>query len=161
MAANQERDFVREAADLIVGARSAALAIVAGGLPHAALVTPALGSDGALLLLLSDLSAHTKILKANPACALLITGVATSENPQTAPRVMLGAQARVAERSSARQDYLRIHPYAELYADFADFNFFRVELMLAHYVGGFAAAAALDVAALQNEINARLRVNEG
>ncbi len=73
MAANQEQ-MVRDAAALMLGARSATLATAANGIPHAALVTPALDDDAQPLLLLSDLSTHTAQLRANPACALLFTG---------------------------------------------------------------------------------------
>lgn len=160
MAANQEPDFARAAAALLYGARAGTLATVTPeGLPYAALVTPALGADGVPLLLLSDLSAHTRHLRANAACALLVAGAPAEENPQTAPRLLLSATAQAAgpERRTA---YLHAHPYAELYADFADFHFWALTLKDAHYVGGFAAAAKIPLAALHHEIN-RLQTRAG
>jgi putative heme iron utilization protein len=150
MAANQERDFVAEAGALIRGARTGSLATVNGGAPHVALVTPAPTSDGFLVLLLSTLSAHTRHLQANPHCALLLVGAPTTENPQTAPRVTLTCQAAITPEDRAA--YLHHHPYAALYADFADFNFWRLTVHEAHYVGGFAAASALDIRALRRAI---------
>ena len=93
MAANQERNFAREAAALLRAARSGTLATTQAGRPHAALVTPALGPDGLVLLLLSELSAHTSHLRADPRCALLVTGVAADANPQTTPRLSLRGTA--------------------------------------------------------------------
>jgi putative heme iron utilization protein len=155
MAANQERDFVKEAASLLVAARAGSLATVTpAGLPYLALVTPALDEAGDPLLLLSTLSAHTRHLQANPACALLVVGTPRDENPQTAPRLTISATAKEVDRAAARARYLRIHSYAELYVDFMDFGFWRLVLNDAHYVGGFAAAAQLDIAALRHEINA-------
>jgi len=154
MAANQERSFVREAAVLLAGARAGSLATVADGAPHAALVTPALDERGDVLLLLSDLSAHTKHLRANAAAALLVTGAAASENPQTSPRLLVSGEAAIVADAAARELYLRFHPYAAGYADFTDFHFWKLTLKAAHYVGGFAAAAPLDPAALRHEINA-------
>jgi putative heme iron utilization protein len=153
MAVNQERDFVAEAGALIRGARSGSLATVNAGAPHVALVTPAPAGNG-ILVLLSTLSAHTRHLQANPACALLLVGVPSTENPQTAPRVTLSCQAAVTETAADRAAYLHHHPYAALYADFADFNFWRLTVQEAHYVGGFAAASALNILALQHEIMA-------
>ena len=157
MAANQERNFYSEAASLLATARAGTLATTTpAGLPHAALVTPAPDADGAPLLLLSDLAAHTRNLRANPACALLITGAPVDENPQTAPRLLLSGTARIitdAAAATARELFLRNHPYAGQYAGFADFNLWRVEVNDAHYVGGFAAASRLRLAALQHEIN--------
>lgn len=161
MAANQERNFAREAAALLRAARSGALATVAGGWPHVALVTPALGPDGAVLLLLSDLSAHTRHLRADPRCALLVTGGAAAENPQTVPRLSLRGTARPTESDAARAAYLLHHPYAELYAGFADFHVWTLQPEEAYYVGGFAAAASLPIVALQQEIEAILPNRNG
>jgi len=152
MAANQERGFCAEAAGLLLQARVATLATVVDGAPYAALVTPAVDADGSVLLLLSDLSAHTRHLRANPACALLIAGAPTDANPQTAPRVSLRATAQLEAAPAARARYLHVHPYAEFYSGFADFNFWRLISNHAHFVGGFAAAAELEIAALQHEI---------
>jgi len=149
MAAKQEAsDYIAPAAALILAARSGSLATIApDGTPYAALVTPA-----AFLLLLSDLSTHTTHLRHNPSCALLLTGAATSENPQTTPRVTLTCQAVLENESVAIENFLKFHPYAELYINFADFHLWRLIPKDAHYVGGFAAAARLDIAALQHEI---------
>lgn len=152
MAANQERDFYRQAASLLAGARTGTLATISGGAPHAALVTPALGADGAPILLLSELSAHTRHLRANPACALLITGAPSDENPQTAPRILLSGIAQPTDDPDAANRFLKTHSYAKLYSGFGDFHFWRLIPDGAHYVGGFAAAATLEIAALQHEI---------
>jgi putative heme iron utilization protein len=152
MAATQEgsdKDFYKQARGLLLHARVAALATVSEGMPFAALVTPAFLPDLSPLLLLSELSTHTRQLKGNPACALLVTGEAASENPQTAPRLCLTGNATVIPGGAARAAYLAAHPYAEMYVDFADFAFWRIAVTGAHYIGGFAAAARLDVARLQ------------
>lgn len=161
MAANQERNFVREAAALLQAARSGVLATTQAGWPHAALVTPALGPDGLVLLLLSELSTHTRHLHADPRCALLVTGVAAAENPQTLPRLSLRGTAYPTGGDSARAAYLQRHPYAELYAGFTDFHFWVLKPEEAYYVGGFATAASLQIAALQQEIDTILQNRNG
>jgi putative heme iron utilization protein len=152
MAANQERDFYQEAASLLASARTGTLATISGGVPHAALVTPALGADGAPLLLLSELSAHTRHLRANPACALLITGTPVDENPQTAPRILLSGIAQPTDDPDAATRFLKTHSYANLYFGFSDFHLWRLIASDAHYIGGFAAATTLGIAALQHKI---------
>jgi len=144
-----EQDFYGQARALLLRAKVASLATVQDGLPFAALVTPAFLDDLSPVLLLSQLSTHTRQLQAHAACALLITGEATTENPQTAPRVCLTGTAAIADAAAVRALYLTAHPYAELYVDFADFAFWRITLTGAHYIGGFAAAARLDVARLR------------
>ncbi len=166
MAARQESsdsgDFVMQAADLLHRVRVASFATVtAEGVPHVALVTPALLPDGAILLLLSELSAHTRHLRENPACSLLLVGEATSENLQTAPRITLSGQAAPETDAAAAGIFLKAHPYAALYAGFADFSYWRVNVVRAQYVGGFAAAATLDLAALRRQIFALGRAAAG
>jgi putative heme iron utilization protein len=161
MAANQVQEYCAAAAGLLVAARMGSLATVRAGVPYAALVTPAFGEDGNAILLLSDLSAHTKDLRENPACALLVAGAAAEANPQTAPRVAVRAVAQQTDDAELRRRYLATHPYAARYADFGDFNFWRLILKDAHYVGGFAAAADLEIAALQHEIKSALGEGSG
>lgn len=156
MAANQEPSRLAAAATLVLAAKSAALATVHEGLPYASLVTPAWDVDGAPVLLLSSLAAHTRHLRANPACALLLTGQAADENPQTTPRLTLGGVAAQVEGEAVRTRYLQTHPYAATYAGFGDFAFWKITVSTAQYVGGFGNAGILEIAALQHEISAQL-----
>jgi heme iron utilization protein len=156
MAANQERERLAAAAALLIAARSATLATIHAGAPHASLVTPALAADGQPVLLLSDLAQHTRHLRASPACALLAAGAAPGDNPQTAPRLCLSGQAHPVAAEEVRARFLEIHPYAMQYAGFADFSFWKITVATAQYIGGFANAAYLDFAALQHEISAQL-----
>lgn len=155
MAANQDPDLLKAASALALAARSATLATVDKGAPHASLVTPAFDTDGQPVLLLSALAAHTRHLRAHPACALLFTGPPATENPQTAPRLCLSGEARVVSGGNMKETFLRIHPYAAQYVSFGDFSFWKVFVTTAQYIGGFASAHRLDFAALQHEISTR------
>jgi len=133
-----------EARRLIRAGRAASLATGQDGQPFASLVTPASASDLSPLMLLSSLSEHTRHLQDDPRCALLITGMPTSPNPQTAPRITVTGIAELvpAEQVAAlKARWLAVHPYAALYADFGDFALWRVTIGGALLVGGFARAA--------------------
>jgi hypothetical protein len=133
---------------LLRAARAASLATSLSGQPFASLVTPATGPDLTLLLLLSDLSEHTRHLRAEPRCALLVTGAPEAANPQTAPRATITGLAERIDDSVLKARYLAIHPYATLYADFGDFGLWRIRPMGGLFVGGFARAARLRLADL-------------
>lgn len=133
---------------LLRAARSASLATSLAGQPFASLVTPATAPDLALLLLLSDLSEHTRHLRAEPRCSLLVTGAAETANPQTAPRATVTGLAERIEDAGLKARYLAIHPYAALYAEFGDFGLWRIRPMGGLFVGGFARAARLRLADL-------------
>lgn len=137
-----------QARQIIRAARAATLATQADGQPFAALVTPATAPDLAILLWLSTLSEHTRQLSREPRCALLFTGEAESANPQTAPRVTVTGLADRIEDAALKARWLARHPYAALYADFADFALWRVRPQAALLVGGFARATRLRADAL-------------
>ena len=129
---------------LLRSVRQASLATSMGdGRPFVSLVTPALAPDGAILLLLSGLSEHTKHLRVAPDCSLLFTGTAASPNPQTAPRITIGGRAAAADAPALKAHWLSLHPYAAFYAGLPDFALWRIVPEAGFYVGGFATAMHL------------------
>lgn len=134
---------VRAARALLRAARSGTLATQTAGQPFAALVTPGTAPDLSVLLLLSTLSEHTRHLMAEPRCAVAVTGVAETANPQTAPRVTITGLAEKIEDEVLKSRWLALHPYAAMYAGFADFALWRIRPMAAMLVGGFARAERL------------------
>lgn len=133
---------------LLRAARAGTLASSMQGQPFASLVTPAMAPDLAVLLLLSDLSEHTRHLRADPRCSLLVCGPAAGENPQTAPRVTVTGLAETVADGALKARYLAVHPYAALYAGFGDFALWRIRPLNGLFVGGFARAARLRAADL-------------
>ncbi len=137
-----------QARKLLRAARAATLASSALGQPFASLVTPATAPDMALLLLLSNLSEHTRHLRADSRCSVLAVGTATGANPQTAPRITVTGMAEIVSDPALKARYLAVHPYAALYADFGDFALWRVRPAAGLMVGGFARANRLRAAEL-------------
>lgn len=133
---------------LLRAARAGTLASSMQGQPFASLVTPATAPDFSALLLLSDLSEHTRHLRADPRCSLLVCGAAEGVNPQTAPRVTVTGLAEPVADAALKARYLAVHPYAALYAEFGDFALWRIRPVNGLYVGGFARAARLRAADL-------------
>jgi putative heme iron utilization protein len=133
---------------LLRQARWATLATQHHGQPAAALVTPATAPDGAVLMLLSAMSEHARHLAAEPRCALMVTGAPENLNWQTAPRVSLAGRATRLEDPAARRYWVARHPYARLYADFADFAIWRLVPETALFVAGFGQIHRLSAADL-------------
>ncbi len=137
-----------EARQLLRDARSASLATLGGGLPFVSLVTHAVDSDGAILMLLSGLSEHTRQLQAEPGCSLMVLGVSSGPNPQTTPRVTVTGAATPAPEPRLRARWIARHPYAGFYAGFADFALWRLVPQAGLIVAGFGRAARLEASAL-------------
>src|SRR5512135_16239 len=118
--------------------RSGALAtiITGSGDPYCSLVNVATAPDGAPLLLLSTLALHTKNILADPRASLMLDERKDGD-PLEGARVMLMGTLVPTGNANARAAYLRRHREAEIFAGFADFAFYRMEINHAHLVAGF------------------------
>jgi heme iron utilization protein len=140
--------WVWQARLLLRAARVGTLATAQAGQPFAALVTPACAPDLSVLLLLSSLSEHAKQLRADPHCALMVMGEPADINPQTAPRLTVTGEAAPLDDPALKARWVARHPYAALYADFADFALFRLRPSGGQFIGGFASAHRLKASDL-------------
>ncbi len=126
--------------------RGGTLATLSKGQPFASLISPGTAHDGAVLMLLSGLAEHTRHLRADPRCSLLIAGAPQTANPQTAPRLTITGLAEPIDDPALKARWLALHPYAQLYAGFGDFGLWRLQPAAAMLVGGFARAFRLKIA---------------
>lgn len=145
-----DAEAIRLAKTLIRRARFGALAVLdpAEGTPLASRVAVATDLDGAPLILVSALSAHTGALLADPRCSLLV-GEPGKGDPLAHPRITISCRAVRLERGTpvqarAERRYLNRQPKAKLYAGFPDFSFFRLDPQKASLNGGFGKAYLLD-----------------
>lgn len=140
-----------QARRMVRTARFGALASVGPeGWPMASRVALATMIDGAPVCLVSQLSAHTAAMDADPRVSLMV-GEPGKGDPLAHPRLTVLATARRLPREAdgdARRRYLARHPKAALYAGFTDFAFFRLEPAAADMNGGFGAAHRLTAADL-------------
>jgi hypothetical protein len=121
------------------------------GWPLASRVSLGVDSDGVPLILISRLSAHYGALDADARCSLLL-GETGDGDPLRHPRitvVCLAAKVPIEARAAAKEQFLKRHPGAELYADFSDFDFWRLVPQRASLNAGFGRAYALTAADLQ------------
>ena len=107
--------------------------------PYCSLVAVATDPDGSPLLLISRLAIHTQNILSDRRVSLMLDE-RTAGDPLEGSRIMLAGTAIQIEGDGlaiARRRYLAAHPSAEMFADFPDFSFFRIELQGAHLVAGF------------------------
>ena len=129
---------------LVKNAAIASLAVVGSdGAPIVALTSPVLLPNGALLVLVSSLSAHGKALSANSQAGLLFTGVEDLTEPMKTPRLMVQGRAEKATLDE-RAFFLKSRAEAKLYINFSDMQLYRIDLKNAHLVVGFGRAVSLS-----------------
>ncbi|HWV52104.1 HugZ family protein [Pseudorhodoplanes sp.] len=128
-------------------ARSGALAtlMAPSGDPYCSLVNVATAFDGSPLLLISRLAIHTKNVIADSRVSLMLDERKEGD-PLEGARVMLMGRATVTTDEHDRRRYLARQPEAEMFADFADFAFYRIEITAAHLVAGFGRIVDLKPA---------------
>ena len=124
------------------------------GTPGISRIAFALDPEAGPMTLVSGLAPHFRALRQAPDCALMLGEVGDKGDPMTHPRLMIRARAAFVAvddpaRPALRDHWLKGHPKAALYIDFADFAFVRLVPERALLNGGFARACRLSAADLQ------------
>ena len=139
-----------QARALLAGARHAALAFTdpETGAPGISRIAFGLDEAGVPVTLISELSAHHAALARAPRAALMVGEPGPRGDPLTHPRLMVTVEARFIDRAAPahatlRAVWLRDHPKALLYMDFADFGFVGLRPLGAFLNGGFGRAMRL------------------
>lgn len=107
------------------------------GHPYASLVTVATEPDGSPIVLISTLAEHTQNLLNDSRGCILFDGTDGLGDPLEGGRVSVFGRMEVSKDPVTRRRFLLRHPSAALYADFTDFDFYRLRIEGAHFVGGF------------------------
>ncbi|MEC9368547.1 MAG: DUF2470 domain-containing protein [Pseudomonadota bacterium] len=140
------------------GLKAALATLDAGsGTPYASLITAATEPSGAPVFLISRLARHTRNIEADPRASILFDGTGSDGDPLQGGRVTVVGRAEKTGDPVSRARFLARHEGAAMYADFADFSFYRLEVEGAHYVGGFgrihdipASGLVLDMAGAED-----------
>ena len=117
------------------------------GMPLVSRVAIGTDGEGRVISLASDLSFHSKALAVDPRASVMV-GEPGKGDALAHPRVtLIGRMDKIdnasPERAELREIWLKQHPKAQLYVDFADFHFYRLALERAHLNGGFGKAYVL------------------
>lgn len=134
--------------------RSGALATLmpGSGDPYCSLVNVATAADGAPLFLLSKLALHTKNILTDGRVSLMLDERKEGD-PLEGARVMLMGTCAKSSDPAASASYLRRHPDAEMFANFADFAFYRMAIARAHLVAGFGRIVDLGPQAILTDVS--------
>lgn len=109
------------------------------GYPYGSAVSCAAGSDGAPILLVSEMAEHTVNARHEPRASILLAAQTPdgADPLSTARMTLVGVLELLDDPGPNRDTYLEVHPYASYYADFTDFGFWRLNVERCRYVGGF------------------------
>jgi heme iron utilization protein len=109
----------------------------ADGTPYGSLANIATDLAGNPVLLISKLAWHTQNLGADARASILVSELPAQGDALVGPRVTVLGRFEQSGDANVRSRYLARHPQAKLYADFADFSFWRMKPSAIHGVAGF------------------------
>ena len=126
-------------------------------IPYVTFVMTAFDYDGSPLLLLSDLSEHTKNIDGNNIVSILFYEEQKNtsdfpvfenenfkklnnyyEDPMSRPRLTVIGKLKKSFQAEHKNRFLKRHPASNLYANFKDMNIYKLDIINAHLTGGFA-----------------------
>lgn len=134
------------------------------GFPFGSAVPYCLNEQGWPLILISRIAQHTKNLKADARCSLLV-GERGADDVQATGRITIMAEAQLLTESlaieAAAARYYRYFPEARDYHSAHDFDFWVLQPVRWRFIGGFGAIHWLDQVALANPFATGERAEDG
>lgn len=141
------KESIDQARTLVMGAEFASIAVLEPetGYPQVSRISVNVGSDFSPIFLASDLSGHSKALQEDSRASIMFGEPPAKGDPLAFPRVTLlgkiSKTTREDENYSKFHDaWLKKHPKAQLYINFGDFNFYKMEVERVALNGGFGKA---------------------
>lgn len=114
--------------------------------PYSSLVLICPDDKGHPVMMLSDLADHVKNINADGAASMILDG--TSGETLSGPRVSVeGEIAKITDTDAIKtlkDAFIARHPEAQIYADFTDFNLYRMTINRLHLIAGFGRIHWLD-----------------
>ncbi len=126
---------------------------VKGIFPYSTFTLTAFDYDISPIVLLSNLSEHTTNIKKNGLVSLMLceeqklyhyfpkfeNSNSNYEDPMSRPRITLIGNLKKTNDENNKKRFLSRHPASKLYSGFADMNFYKMKIIGAHMIGGFAS----------------------
>ena len=114
--------------------------------PYSSLVLICPDAAGYPVMMLSDLADHVKNIQADGAASLMLDG--TDGESLAGPRVSVEGEIQKItaedEITALKSAFVARHPEAQIYADFTDFNLYRMQANRFHLIAGFGRIHWLD-----------------
>ncbi len=132
-------------------------------IPYATFVMVAFDYDCSPLILLSNLSEHTKNINKNNIVSIMFceeqqfldyfpkfkkevkpNKFLSYEDPMSRPRVTVIGEIQKGDANYQKKRFISRHPESKLYASFSDMNIYKLNIKSAHLTGGFANVKWFD-----------------
>lgn len=125
--------------DLVKEGKISTLSTTYDKVAFGSLVPYALDSKGSPVIFVSDLAIHTKNIKKDSKCSLMIAKISEDDIFNSSRITFIGKMVKVPEKElpEIKKIYLEKHESVKGFIDFKDFVFYRLEIDKIYWVGGF------------------------
>jgi len=113
--------------------------------PFGSMMPYALDHDDRPIFLISKLAVHTQNIINNPKASLFVAEQTTHHDPLATARVTFMGELSAVDSDEIRSCYLKIHPDAQQWVDFADFSFYRMNITAIYFVAGFGKMSWINM----------------
>lgn len=133
--------------DLVNEGKAATLSTTYDKVAFGSLVPYALDSKGRPVIFISDMALHTKNLKKDPKCSLMVAKLSKDDIFNSARITFVGKMVKVPddEVEAVIKLYIEKHPAAKDFIELEDFAFYRLEISKIYWVGGFGDIEWIEV----------------
>jgi len=130
------------------GGRATISTLTADGYPYGSMVSYVVDDDGNPVILISEMAEHTVNSRGDARASMLVASdpVEGADPLSSARLTLIGDMELLEDPGELRDRYLAVHDYAGYYVDFGDFNFWRLVITKARFVGGFGHMSWMDAA---------------
>ena len=152
LGASPEPSFAERSRTLLYLGRTGTLATVSckyAGWPFGSVMPYSLDAQGRPVFLISAMAIHTQNLRVDSRASLLVTQPDWTGDSLAGARVSVMGQVSElpeADLEQTRATYLARYENAAAWVAFADFAFYRLEVVDVYYVGGFGAMGWVSAA---------------
>ncbi len=116
------------------------------GFPFGSMMPYAVDEIGRPVFFISSMAMHTQNLASDPRASLLVMQPDITGDPLGAARVTLVGTAVEAPREEVAELYLARHEEARYWADFTDFDYYRLDVSGVYFIGGFGVMGWISAA---------------
>lgn len=125
--------------DLVKEGKVATLSTTYNKVAFGSLVPYALDTKGCPIIFVSDLALHTKNIKKDSRCSLMIAKISEDDIFNSSRITFIGKMVKVQDKElpEIKKIYLERHESVKDFIDFKDFSFYKLEIEKIYWVGGF------------------------
>ncbi|WP_034844074.1 HugZ family pyridoxamine 5'-phosphate oxidase [Endozoicomonas elysicola] len=107
------------------------------GYPFGSVMPYCLDANGCPIIQISTIAQHTKNIEENPRVSLIVSDTDTDDVHTAGRLTWMGDAEKIEDPEEVAEHYFNFFPQARNYSNTHNFDFYRIKLVKARFIGGF------------------------